>query len=131
VKIEGYGWCSHCGDLTPDAVLAKSNGWCGLCTGSGAHPAAIKRLTVGHKTFTVPRRRSGSRGSAATVRARRNSEDAAMRRLKHIYPAVYRIILAEERAKRGLDPLPLSAPTDGDLLAELQEAVKTLEASRT
>jgi hypothetical protein len=128
VKIAGYGWCRECGALTPEAVLAKSNAWCGFCTGSGVHPAGIKRLTVGRKTFTVPRRRSGSRGSAATVRARRNAEDAAMRRLKHIYPAVYRILLAEERAKRELDPLPLSAPTDGDLLAELREAVKTLEA---
>jgi hypothetical protein len=128
VKIEGYGWCRECGALTPDAVLVRSNGWCGLCTGRGLHPASVKRLTVGRKTFTVPQRRSGSKGSAATVRARRNSEDAAQRRLRHYYPAVYRILLAEERAKRGLDPLPLSAPTDGDLLAELREAVKTLEA---
>lgn len=127
MKIEGYGWCVQCGTLTPDAVLAKSNGWCGMCF--HAHPvASIKRLTVGGKTFDIPRKRSGSRGNPATVRARRNAEDAAMRRLRHIYPAVYRIILAEERAKRSLDPLPLSAPTDGDLLAELREAVKTLEA---
>lgn len=127
MKIEGYGWCSHCGRLTPDATLVKSNGWCGLCVRD--HPVAkIRRLTVDGKTWPVPRKRSGSKGSAATVRARRNAEDAAMRRLKHIYPAVYRLVLADERAKRGLDPLPLSAPTDGDLLAELREAVKTLEA---
>jgi len=131
VKIAGYGWCVHCGALTPDAVLAKSNGWCGLCVGAGSHPAGVKKITINGRALTVPRRRSGSKGNAATIRARRNAEDAAMRRLKHIYPAVYRILLAEERAKRQLDPLPLTAPTVGDLLAELREAVKTLEAYTT
>lgn len=130
MKIEGYGWCGKCGGLTPDAVLAKSNGWCGFCTGQG-RIGPVRRITVDGKTFAIPRKRSGSKGSHATVRARRNSEDAAMRRLKHVYPAVFRILLAEERAKRGLDPLPLTAPTVGNLLAELQEAVKTLEAQST
>jgi hypothetical protein len=130
VKIAGYGWCIYCDGLTPDATLAQSNGWCGKCI--PYHPVSkIRRLTIDGRTLTVPRRRSGSKGSAATIRARRNAEDAAMRRLKHIYPAVYRILLAEERAKRQLDPLPLTAPTVGDLLAELREAVKTLEAYTT
>ena len=132
MKIEGYGHCVFCGSLAPEAVLVRANGYCGLCVTEGRHPASIKALRVGNRTIRVPaKRKSGSRGNPETVRARRNAEEAARRKLKNLYPAVYRILLAEERAKRGLDPLPIApgtVPRVDDIVDELREALQTLEA---
>lgn len=131
MKIEGYSHCVFCDALVPDAIYVRSNGYCGLCVTDGRHPASIKALRVGNRTIRVPaKRKSGSRGNPETVRLRRNAEEAARRKLKKLYPAVYRILLAEERAKRGLDPLPISPGTgpETDIIAELREALQTLEA---
>lgn len=130
MKIEGYRNCVFCDRLTPEAIYLRSNGWCGICITEGRHPANLKALRVDGRTVAVPRpRKYGSRGRPETIRARRNAEDAAMRKLKNLYPAVYWILLGEERAKRGLDPLPLSTrPARGDIVAELREALQTLEA---
>jgi hypothetical protein len=130
VNIEGYRNCVFCDRLTPEAIYLRSNGWCGICITEGRHPANLKALRVEGRTVAVPRRRKyGSRGKPETVRARRNAEDAAMRKLKKLYPAVYWILLAEERAKRGLHPLPLTpGGLGGDIVVELREALQTLEA---
>lgn len=129
MKIVGYSNCVFCDALTPDAVYLRSNGWCGTCITEGRHPANLRALRVDGRTIPVPvKRKYGSRGRIETVRLRRNAENAAMRKLKRLYPAVYRILLAEERAKRGLDPLPVVVGVPGDIVTELREALQTLEA---
>jgi len=128
VKIEGYEYCIYCDRLVPRGVWIRSNGYCGECVATGKHPAGVRKVVLQGRVVSRPKKRKGSKGHPDTIRRRRLAEVAAMRRLKRIYPAVYVILLGEERAKRDLDPLPVTplAPR-GELVEELREALRLLE----
>lgn len=122
MDVIGYGNCRLCGDYTPEAVLARSNGICGMCVGKQIHPSTPAAVMVEGRVIKVPKRTYGSRGNIDTKRARRAAEEAARRALARRFPATYRALLAEERKKRGLDPFPISpGPVEGNVETETDE----------
>lgn len=128
MDLEGYALCRGCGQWCPEALTKPFGGWCPTCAGMGLIPLPGKevRLRIDGATVFVAGaspRRSGSRGSRRTRNLREKAKRAAERRLAHLYPTTYRILLAEERVKRGLDAFPPGSPGgNGDLEAELAEA---------
>jgi hypothetical protein len=68
-------------------------------------------------------RRKASPERRARDRAQENAKSAALRRLRALHPGDYAAILAEERAKRDLEPWPLTVALQG---SPPEETFKTL-----
>lgn len=118
-KVFGYGICRLCQSAELDIVLWKTNGLCAACFRDGAnrlfseviaHHASGERVRlslVSEKRSPGERRRRRFRSKRERTdheRKVRRAEAAALRRLKHLYPDVYEVLVADERSERGLEP---------------------------
>jgi len=56
------------------------------------------------------RRWRSTKGRKTNRNAVRAAHTAAMKRLRDAFPEIYRLIYMEERAKRGLQPVPIDLP---------------------
>ena len=117
-KVFGYIACRLCSQPELDVVGWKTNGLCAACFRAGAnalfadviaHHASGERVRlslVSEKRSPGERRRrrfKSKRERTDHERKVRRAEAAALRRLKHLYPDVYEVLVADERAERGLD----------------------------
>ena len=117
-KVFGYSVCRDCATPMLDIIAAKTSGLCPDCFRAKTNP--FLRQVVAHNNDgsrvqlrLVTRRRPPSH-KAGKKRARgRNKERAkvvrqaqarATRRLRELYPDVYEVLLADERAEAGLEP---------------------------
>jgi len=129
--LEGYTHCRNdtCAALVVEYLAWQTGGLCFECfaTGTGAR---LRELETVHRAtlHTVPvrganrrRRHRPKRTNPATVDLARR---AAQRRLARLFPEVYDVLYAEERAARGLPPI--AHPGKDHLVA----AVATYEAFR-
>lgn len=109
----GYGACriEACGEWELSIVLARTGGVCTACSlaGLGAAFRRIEIVSRGRRTTVTktsaakrshrPGRKPGATKKTAQVAARR-----ALKRLKNLFPDLYDILYAEERAAAGLEP---------------------------
>lgn len=95
------------------------------------HPSV--QVRVGSAVRTVRRSiksRGKSKGKPETRNAARRAHHAAAKRLRDCYPELYRLLYIAERAKQGLDPVPLFAVQALDrehLMAQIEAAGERLE----
>lgn len=126
MDLVGYEQCSECKNWVPSLLTKPFGGICPECAALGLVPEpgreVLLRIDGTDLRLPAPSRRSGSRGSRETRNKREKAKRAAERRLAHLYPTLYRILLAQERSARGLDPYPPGSPFhQGDLDAELMD----------
>jgi hypothetical protein len=116
--IEGYALCVRCQDSLVLEPIAKRTG--GLCTGCFEERGSpLRRLDIQDRgaRFSVDlnpdrrpnRKRVKSPESKTRERAVDKCKLKALRRLRAVFPDLYDIFLAEERAAIGLDPWPLGS----------------------
>lgn len=112
VDILGYVLCEVCEEPVPTEVAKVTGGRCGECTRALLGPR-IEKLDVlvegARSTVAIggPRKRSGSKGNPKTRRKVEAAKRRALRRLRHAHPEEYELLLANERGKVGLEPVPL------------------------
>lgn len=131
--IEGYQACS-CGAWVPDDRLPV----CDECRSAlnARSQAARLRYEVAGRPFTAPKPKGKAKrkpkrrhdNSAGTARAADRAKMRAYVRLSHIYDAMYRTILDEERIAEGLEPLTTRGPRPTTLAATLAEDLDAAEA---
>lgn len=112
-----HGYCRLCGDLAPSAVLERTGMLCEGCIkrGLSPKPAASVRLGSGARRAPTRSAAKSSKGSRQTRGAAKAAKMAALLRLRNAFPDLYRMLYHEERARRGLPPVPLqSEPLDQD-----------------
>lgn len=131
MDLVGYDQCSECKNWVPSLLIKPFGGICPECAALGLVPEpgreVLLRIDGRDLRLSAPSRRSGSRGSRETRNKREKAKRAAERRLARLYPTIYRVLLAQERAARGLDPYPPGSPyAEGDLMAEI-DAIEILE----
>lgn len=92
----------------------------GMCWQCFQVQAQTKVIEVVHRgrasTLKLPgkrRNRGKSKGSAENRKIRKHAEIAALKRLRALYPDVYRLLYDEERLTRGL---PVITPGDREAL---------------
>lgn len=106
----GYRSCS-CGQLVLEYSWHLMGGVCLECWGKGkARNVRVTELINEGRRVNLPtrrRKRYGSRGRGSTQNDRKAAKLAALKRLGNIYPAMFAMLYAEERLKRGLPPVPL------------------------
>lgn len=106
---EGYVACSACGDWTVKA--GRKSATCADCAALMAHTAQMleeANAIVGRSAPRRPTRGKPKRKPTAAQRAKRRewnaARSAALQRLARIHHPLYEVLLAEEKARRGLDP---------------------------
>lgn len=138
LALEGYTMCP-CGEWVVDAVARRTHGRCVPCYQQFIQPQLTHLELVGRgMRVQVPRtpaskrrkrkRRETEQRTSRRALARR-AREVARQRVAAMVPDLYDALLAEERAKRGLDPYPIEiairggAPdSDMAVVAALQEA---------
>jgi hypothetical protein len=136
IEVLGHVLC-ECGAWVAQAIADRTGGSCPKCFAAGlsAKTKVIEVRSYG-RTIGMPAIRPKSVAKRAkNVRATRKREQArpelrqrnqtsiaasrsAMKRLRNIFRDIYEILLAEERAKLGLDPFPaarLAMPVDREV----------------
>jgi hypothetical protein len=119
-KIFGYETCRLCGTPVLDIVAAKTAKLCPTCFRDKTNPffnevvaynndgTRVKLRLVGRKRSPGHKaaKKRAKTGAAAKVRERqlRRVHARALRRLRDLYPDVFEVLLADERAKEGLEP---------------------------
>lgn len=123
----GYRACT-CGQLVLESTWFLTSGVCQACWEAGAtrNIRVTEVMNAGRRVnLPDPGSRSGtgrrgkSRGKGNNVRTIRKAKEAALRRLGRIYPELYEMFYAEERLRRGLEPVPSRQPLQGAETHEL------------
>ena len=110
----GYVLCARCHDsLVIEPVANRTGGICTTCLEERGSPLTAIEVEARGARFQIPlgRRKRPPRKKSPEAKARERVVDKckerAMKRLRAIFPDLYDILLAEERAAVGLDPWPL------------------------
>jgi hypothetical protein len=112
IDLAGYRSCRNqwCESLVLLEVTERTAGLCVTCWRShlGAQAAEVEVVNRGERLkVSVSRRRGGPRtnkGDRDTHRKADKAKVRALRRLKGVFPDLYDVFYAEERARVGLDP---------------------------
>lgn len=124
IDLAGYRSCrnEHCGGLILVEVAQRTKGLCIDCFRGqlGASLAEIEVRNLGRsQRMQIPRRKQApEKGNRWTHDAGNKARARADKRLRQLFRDLYDVLLAEERARFGLDPFPLETavnePSDGD-----------------
>jgi hypothetical protein len=112
IDLAGYRSCRNqwCESLILLEVAERTRGLCVPCwrTHLGAQVAHVEVVSRGERLkVSVNKRRRGPRtgkGDRDTHRKADKAKVRAMRRLRAVFPDLYDVFYAEERARVGLDP---------------------------
>jgi hypothetical protein len=124
---EGYVVCD-CGAWVLKVVARRTGGKCADC--HKPSPTLKTLEIVGRGTTTKirtgrhskPRKRAKTPESKARSKLSEQAASTARRRLAAIFPEMYEMLLAEERATRGLEPWPLEIAVRNKGAAEVERA---------
>lgn len=115
--VVGYALCVGCGDdLVLDIVARRTGGLCTTCF--DRRGGALRHIEIEARGARIPIRLGPPARTRIRSRASHDSKtrekivdkcrDRARKRLQAIFPDLYDILLADERAQAGLDPWPLA-----------------------
>jgi hypothetical protein len=114
VRVLGYSVCVTCSQPVLTEVARVTEGRCPGCF-RDQHGGTLKLIEVmvageRMKVRTGPnRKRRSNRGRRETKLAVAAAKRRAYKRLRAAFPDLYDMLLAEERARAGLDPYPLTS----------------------
>jgi hypothetical protein len=124
IDLAGYRSCrnEHCGALVLLEVTYRTGGLCVECFRGdlGRNLAEIEVRNQGRDlTMRMPAgKRAEEKGNRWTHMAATKARSRADKRLRSLFRDLHDVLLAEERARLGLDPFPLETivhePPDGD-----------------
>lgn len=137
-NILGYAVCGICSTPVLDIVAYKTKGLCPGChrkglaeilepmeaRGRGLRVQLPKRERT-EQQREIDRRKAEKRrhdpDRRQAERLREQSKQAAFKRMRDIFPALFEVLVAQERAERGLEPWTVTAAlTPGTLEATLE-----------
>jgi hypothetical protein len=114
LEVAGYRTCRNewCGELMLREIAERTKGFCPTCFRELAN-GQITEVEVrnrGQRMTTPVRMKSQpakNKGNRQTSRRAHKANVRAMKRLAMLFPDLYDILRAEERARDGLDPWPV------------------------
>lgn len=110
-EVAGYRTCRACPNAwVLESDFVRTGGLCAECWMAGMGDV-IHQLEVRSGTATIPvrprdRPKRKNRGRDDTARKAELARRRARSRLSFLYPDVFEVLLAQERAALGLRPLP-------------------------
>ena len=113
MTVLGYSVCATCNQATLTEIARVTGGRCADCFRTDTRPLKLIEVMVSGERMkvrtTTERKRKTNRGRKETKLAVVAAKRRALRRLRAAFPDFYDMLLAEERARAGLDPYPLGA----------------------
>lgn len=118
IDLEGYRACRNqwCEEIVVIEVAQRTTGLCGECFRShlGEQMAAVEAVSRGERMRVNLGKQSRSarhrsKGDLDTKRKTEHARLRALKRLRAVFPDMYDIFHAEERARVGLEPWTLEA----------------------
>ena len=114
IDLEGYRSCRNewCGQLVLVEIAQRTQGLCSDCfrTHLGDQMAEVEVISRGDRLKVrsrKSRRAQTSKGDKETKRRADQAQRRAYRRLRGVFPDLFDVFYAEERARVGLEPWPL------------------------
>lgn len=113
IDVAGYRSCrnEHCGALVILEIAERTRGLCTECFRGhlGQSLAEIEvRIQGRNMTMKMPRKRKkDGKGNAWTHKMSNRARARADKRLRQLFRDLYEVLLAEERARLGLEPFPI------------------------
>jgi hypothetical protein len=146
VNVFGYQACSRCTAAVLNEIAWKTDGLCSTCFRDSPNVREIIAVTKDREKIrlTLSKRTPGERAQRTRAKKRARSRDEqrekarasalastrAKAALTRAYPEVYEVLLAEERAKVGLEPWTLDrALTPHRVTDETMEHLRAYHAS--
>lgn len=146
MNVFGYSACSRCQTAVLQEIAWKTGGLCSTCFRESPNVREIIAVTKNREKvrLTLSKRTPGDRAQRARAKKRARSRDEqrekarvsmlastrAKAALTRAYPEVYEVLLAEERAKLGLEPWTLDrALTPHRVTGETMEQLRAYHAS--
>jgi hypothetical protein len=129
IDIAGYRACrnEHCDELVLLEVTRRTGGLCTTCFRGqlGASLAEIEVRNAGRSLrMSMPgKKRSPEKGNRWTHMAATKARARADNRLRQLFRDLYDVLLAEERARVGLDPFPLDTVVHEPPEADASETI--------
>jgi hypothetical protein len=111
VTVLGYSVCARCNQPELTEIVRVTSGLCTACWRAGfTPPITLIEVMVSGERMAVNtakrRKRRTNRGRSETKAKAAQAKRRAMRRLRAAFPDFYDMLVAEERARAGLDPYP-------------------------
>jgi hypothetical protein len=111
--VLGYDGCRRCADMwVPHWLWVQTGGLCDPCfVDNNREPLRALEIVSRAGVIAMPlgKRKRYKQRKTKRERDAEKAKTAAMRRLAAMFPDFYMILLAEERADRGLSPRPKNA----------------------
>lgn len=131
MTIEGYVDCHRCGAWVVREAARRTGGLCASCIDAVRDQIGTMEIVIGGKLVKVRTHepRGGSKGDPNTAKAAAKAREKARKRLSRLFPAVFEVLVADERARAGIEPWPIEQmtwPMDAD---ELDREVRGLWAT--
>lgn len=108
-QVAGYRPCI-CGTLVLDHTWFMMGGMCQDCWSKGrARRVHLQEIIYAGRRTNLPKigHKQRNRGKNTNHGTRKAAKEAALRRLADLEPAMFSMLYAEERLKRGLPPVAL------------------------
>jgi hypothetical protein len=121
IDLEGYSACVNtwCGKIVLREVAEKTRGYCTDCFRGplGTRITEVEIISRGQRMPLSLRAKpwpaKKHKGDRDRQRAQEKAKLRAMRRLRAVFPDIYDVFLAEERARVGLNPWPTEMAVRG------------------
>ena len=137
IDLAGYRSCRNewCSELVLKEITERTGGLCTDCfrTHLGEQLTEVEVRARGQRVraqMTGPRR-SDSKGNRWTAKQTEKARTRALKRLRTVFPDMYDVFYAEERARVGLDPWSIDAlvrENDGPSVEETLDFARTYHA---
>ena len=131
IELAGYRTCRNdwCSELFLAEIAQKTSGFCVKCWRDefGGDLTEIEVRNMGRRIqvgATHNKQRVDGKGNRARQRQVERAKFRALKRLRALFPEIYDIFVAEERARVGLDPWPVETAIRGG------DAESTVEFAR-
>lgn len=108
-QIAGYRPCI-CGEQVLEHTWFMLGGMCPTCWGGGKRRRVhLQEIIYAGRRTNLPKigHKQRNRGKNTNHGTRKAAKIAALRRLADLFPAEFAMVYAEERLKRGLQPVAL------------------------
>jgi len=133
IDLEGYRSCRNewCGALVIVEIARRTQGLCSSCfqTHLGEQIAEVEVISRGDRVNVRSRGRrklQKDKGDKDTKRRADQAQRRAYRRLRGVFPDLFDVFYAEERARAGLEPWTIESavakPSEMDALQTLEFA---------
>lgn len=130
IDLAGYRTCknSWCSELILKEIASRTDGYCTACFRDvfDGRTREVEIRSRGQRMVAnrnVNRTRVANKGNRWTSKQAEKANHRALKRLRMMFPDLYDVLRAEERARVGLEPWPLEHVVEENTGVSLDDSI--------